>query len=248
MDDKYIVAIDLGTFKISLAVALQDGTDTRLIYYKETPASGMKSSRILTELRVVGQLKQAIRDAEDILGIKITGAVVGMPRFYIKTEENEARIDDRDSDSYITTAEINELKSFAQDSYPIAPENQSTDAVYGAIAQSFSTDEEFQLVEDDIVGMSGRVLEGNFKIFIGAKAALKRIDKVMRSVELVPVKKYFQPQFTASAVLYSSEIDNGVALIDFGGGCTSVSVFYKSILRHCASLPLEPAYRTSCRI
>ena len=89
MDDKYIVAIDLGTFKISLAVALQDGTDTRLIYYKETPASGMKSSRILTELRVVGQLKQAIRDAEDILGIKITGAVVGMPRFYIKTEENE---------------------------------------------------------------------------------------------------------------------------------------------------------------
>ena len=107
MDDKYIVAIDLGTFKISLAVALQDGTDTRLIYYKETPASGMKSSRILTELRVVGQLKQAIRDAEDILGIKITGAVVGMPRFYIKTEENEARIDDRDSDSYITTAEIN---------------------------------------------------------------------------------------------------------------------------------------------
>ena len=88
MDDKYIVAIDLGTFKISLAVALQDGTDTRLIYYKETPASGMKSSRILTELRVVGQLKQAISDAEDILGIKITGAVVGMPRFYIKTEEN----------------------------------------------------------------------------------------------------------------------------------------------------------------
>ena len=237
MDDKYIVAIDLGTFKISLAVALQDGTDTRLIYYKETPASGMKSSRILTELRVVGQLKQAIRDAEDILGIKITGAVVGMPRFYIKTEENEARIDDRDSDSYITTAEINELKSFAQDSYPIAPENQSTDAVYGAIAQSFSTDEEFQLVEDDIVGMSGRVLEGNFKIFIGAKAALKRIDKVMRSVELVPVKKYFQPQFTASAVLYSSEIDTGVALIDFGGGCTSVSVFYKSILRHYASIP-----------
>ena len=56
-------------------------------------------------------------------------------------------------------------------------------------------------MEDDIVGMSGRVLEGNFKIFIGAKAALKRIDKVMRSVELVPVKKYFQPQFTASAVL-----------------------------------------------
>ena len=128
MDEKYIVAIDLGTFKISLAVALQDGTDTRLVYYKETPANGMKSSRILTELRVVKQLKQAIQDAEEILGIKITCAVVGMPRFYIKTEENEARIDDRDADSYITAAEIHELKCFAQGSYPIAPENQNTDA------------------------------------------------------------------------------------------------------------------------
>ena len=173
MDEKYIVAIDLGTFKTALAVAMQDGTDTRLVYYKETPAIGMKSSRILNELKVAGQLKQAVTDAEEILGIKITGAVVGMPRFYIKTEENEARIDDRDPDNYISAAEIEELKSFAQDSYPIAQED--TDAVYGAIAQSFSTDEEFQLVEDDIVGMSGRALEGSFKIFIGAKAFLSRM-------------------------------------------------------------------------
>ena len=235
MDEKYIVAIDLGTFKTSLAVAMQDGTDTRLVYYKETPAIGMKSSRILNELKVAGQLKQAVTDAEDILGIKITGAVVGMPRFYIKTEENEARIDDRDPDNYISAAEIEELKSFAQDSYPIAQED--TDAVYGAIAQSFSTDEEFQLVEDDIVGMSGRALEGSFKIFIGAKAFLSRIDRVMKSAGLVPMKKYFQPQFTASAVLYPSEAENGVALIDFGGGCTSVSVFYKNVLRHYASIP-----------
>ncbi|MGN0190486.1 MAG: hypothetical protein ACI39U_02405, partial [Candidatus Cryptobacteroides sp.] len=87
MDEKYIVAIDLGTYKTALAVALQDGTDTRLVYYKETPANGMKSSRILNELKVAGQLRQAIDDAEEILGIKITSAVVGMPRFYIKTEK-----------------------------------------------------------------------------------------------------------------------------------------------------------------
>ncbi|MGN0190761.1 MAG: cell division FtsA domain-containing protein, partial [Candidatus Cryptobacteroides sp.] len=149
----------------------------------------------------------------------------------------EARIDDRDENNYITAAEIEELKSFAQDSYPIAPDCQDTEAVYGAIAQSFSTDEEFQLVEDDIVGMSGKVLEGSFKIFIGAKASLSRIDRVMKSAGLVPVKKYFQPQFTASAVLYPSEAENGVALIDFGGGCTSVSVFYRNVLRHYASIP-----------
>ena len=52
MDEKYIVAIDLGTFKISLAVALKDGTDTRLVYSQETPANGIESSRFRTAPRV----------------------------------------------------------------------------------------------------------------------------------------------------------------------------------------------------
>ena len=81
MDDRYIVSIDFGTFKTALAVACVSGNDTRLIYYKETPSAGMRCSRILNEAKVAQQLKTAIADAEDILGIKITGAVVGMPRF-----------------------------------------------------------------------------------------------------------------------------------------------------------------------
>lgn len=235
MDDRYIVSIDFGTFKTALAVACVSGNDTRLIYYKETPAAGMRCSRILNEAKVAQQLKTAIADAEDILGIKITGAVVGMPRFYVRTEENSARNDTRDPDSYISEAEIEELKSFAQDSYPL--EDPEREAVYGAVAQSFSTSEEFQLIEDDVIGMSGKVLEGNFKIFIGNKSSLERIDRVMRSVGIVSLKKYFVPQLTANAVLFPSEMDNGVAMIDFGGGCTSLSIYYKNVLRYYSSIP-----------
>ena len=183
MDDRYIVSIDFGTFKTALAVACVSGNDTRLIYYKETPSAGMRCSRILNEAKVAQQLKTAIADAEDILGIKITGAVVGMPRFYVRTEENSARNDTRDPDSYISEAEIEELKSFAQDSYPL--EDPEREAVYGAVAQSFSTSEEFQLIEDDVIGMSGKVLEGNFKICIGNKSSLERIYRLMRSVGIV---------------------------------------------------------------
>lgn len=237
MDEKYIVAIDFGTHKVALAVAMTDETGTRVVYYKETPANGMKGSRILTERKVSQQLNLAIKDAEDILKIKIVGAVVGMPRFFIRTEENEAHIDDRDTDSYITVSEINDLKDFAQDSYPLEDSEQNTETVYGAVAQSFSTDEEFQLTEEDIVGMYGRRLEGHFKIFIGQKSPLTRIDRVMHLSGIVPIKKYFLPQITGPSVLYSTEAENGVALIDFGAGCTSVSIYYKNVLRHYASIP-----------
>ncbi len=234
MEDRYIVSIDLGTFKIALAVACVSGNDTRIVYYKETPANGMRSSRILNENKVAQPLRQAISDAEDILGIKITGAVLGMPRFYVRMEENSARIE-REEDSYITEEEIEDLKNFAQDSYPV--EDPEHETVYGAIAQSFSTEEEFQLIEDDVVGMSGRKLEGNFKVFIGNKSSLDRIDRVMKTLGIVAMKKYFVPRLTASATLFPSEMENGVALIDFGGGCTSLSIYYKNVLRYYSSIP-----------
>ncbi len=234
MEDRYIVAIDLGTFKIGLAVACVSGNNTRIVYYKETPANGMRSSRILNENKVAQPLKEAISDAEDILGIKITGAVLGMPRFYVRTEENSATIE-REEDSYISQEEIEDLKNFAQDSYPIDDPEHET--VYGAIAQSFSTEEEFQLIEDDVIGMSGRRLEGNFKVFIGNKSSLDRIDRVMKTAGIVAMKKYFVPQLTAAATLFPSEMENGVALIDFGGGCTSLSIYYKNVLRYYSSIP-----------
>lgn len=235
MEDKYIVSIDFGTFKLALSVAIVSGNETRVVYYKETPVEGMRCSRILNEAKVAQHLKKAISDAEDILGIKITGAVAGMPRFYVRTVDDSAKNETRDGESYITEAEIEELKSFAQDNFPL--ENPEREAVYGTIAQSFSTNDEFQLIEDDIVGMTGKVLEGNFKIFIGNKSSLDRIDRVMKLAGVVSVKKYFVPQLTANAVLFPAEMDNGVAMIDFGGGCTSVSIYYKNVLRHYASIP-----------
>lgn len=234
MEDRYIVSIDFGTFRIAVAVASVSGDDTKIVYYKETPVSGMRNSRILNESKVAQALKKAIEDAEDLLGIKINGAVVGMPRFYVSTEENSAAID-REPDSFITPVEIEELKNFAQDNYPV--EDPDHDTVYGAIAQSFSTDDEFQVIEDDIVGMSGKRLEGNFKVFIGNRSSLDKIDKVMKAAGIMALKKYFTPQLTADATLFASETDNGVALIDFGGGCTSLSIYYKNILRHYSSIP-----------
>ena len=38
MDEKYIVAIDLGSYKVALLVAKVNGDDIQVVYYKETPS------------------------------------------------------------------------------------------------------------------------------------------------------------------------------------------------------------------
>lgn len=235
MEDKHIVAIDLGSSKIALTVAKVEGNDVQIIYYKETPSSGIRYSSVFNVMHVTEPLGKALRQAEEELGIKITQAVVGMPKYPIRLETNQGCIKDRGVDTDITAEDVAYLKSFAEDSYPLKDPDKET--IYGAVAQSFSDGENFQIIENDIVGMTSDILEGNFKIFIGKKNDLGKIDNVMNKVGISPMRKYFTAESTAKAVLNESEMENGVALIDFGGGCTSVTIYHGNIMRHYSSIP-----------
>ena len=235
MEEMNIVAIDLGTSKIALTVAKVNGNDVQIAYYKEMPSAGIKYSSVWNINQVTDPLSRIIRDAEEALDIKITQAVIGMPKYPVRQESNSAIVKDRGEDTDITAEDIADLKSYAEDSYPL--DDPAKEAIYGAVAQSFSDGEYFQIIENDIIGMASDVLEGNFKIFIGKKSDLKKIDSVMTKTGIAARKKYFTADTTAKAVLTESEMENGVALIDFGGGSTSVSIYHGNIMRHYASIP-----------
>ncbi len=235
MEEKNIVAIDLGTSKIALTVAKVNGDDIQVVYYKETPSAGMRYSSVFNNTHVAEPLGRIIKDAEEALDIKITQAVVGMPKYPIRQESNSGGIDGRGEDTDITEEDVSFLKRFAEDSYPL--DNPDKEAIYGAVAQSFSDGENFQIIESDIIGMTSDILEGHFKIFIGRKKDLKNIDTAMGKAGVSVRKKFFTADTTAKAVLTEEEMDNGVALIDFGGGCTSISIYHGKIMRHYASIP-----------
>jgi len=250
-NDKNIVAIDLGSSKIALTVAKVTGEDIQIIYYRETPSAGIRYSSVFNVLHVTEPLSAAIRQAEDELGIKITQAVTGMPKFPVRQESSNAKIHDRGENTDITSEDIANLKDFAQSLYPL--EDGSKEAIYGAVAQSFSDGENFQIIENDIIGMTSDNLEGNFKIFIGKKNDLTKIDTVMTRTGVAAMRKYFTAESTAKAVLTNAEMENGVALIDFGGGSTSVSIYHGNIMRHYASIPfggknITADIKTECQI
>ena len=233
--DKHIVAIDLGTSKIALTVAKVEGNDVQIIYFRETESTGIRYSSVYNVKNVSESLAAAISQAEEELNIKITQAVVGMPKYPIRKVNANAEIDGRGEDTDITEEDIDALKNFAQDSYPL--EEPDKEAIFGAVAQSFSDGENFQIIEQDIVGMTSDVLEGNFKIFVGKKSDLNKVDQVMNRCGVTAIQKFFTADTTAKAVLNRSEMENGVALVDFGAGCTSVSIYHGSIMRHYASIP-----------
>ena len=234
--ERYIAAADLGSAKIALSVAKIEGDDIQVIYYKETPSDGIRNSYVFNPKRAAGPLQAAISQAEEELNIKILQVVVGLPRYDVRQEIASARMERSDPSSCITKDEINTLKSIAIDSYPIADEGK--EEIYGAVAQSFSADEELVCAsEHDVVGVTANAIEGNFKVFVGAQKAVSNIDIMLNEVGVAPARKMFLPNTVARAVLSEAEKENGVALVEIGAGVTSLTIYRGKILRHYSAIP-----------
>jgi cell division protein FtsA len=233
--EQHIVAIDLGTSKIALVVVKVNGDDVQVVYYRETAAAGIINSGVSNMVQACTPLQQLIKDAEESLNIKINQAVIGMPKYPIRQEANSGKVIDRGEFTEITQEDVDNLKRFAQETYPL--QSADREAIYGAVAQSFSDGENFQIKEDDIVGMSSDTLEGHFKIFIGRRKELINADSLLAKAGISARKKYFTADTTAHVILSETEMENGVALIDFGGGSTSVAIYHDGIMRHYASIP-----------
>ena len=252
MEERYIAAIDLGSFKIALSIARVSGKNVEVIYYSETPSDGINYSIVRNPKRAEVPIRQAISKAEDELKIKIRQVVLGLPRYSVFQEVAAGQLPRGEyKNEYISFEEIEALKEIALQTYPLDDENNQF--IYGAVAQSFSTDDEIQLSEHDVIGTLSSQVTGNFKIFIGNRNNIVSIDKVFNNLGVAIAKKYFIPDVTAKAVLSEEEKDNGVALIDFGHGVTSVTIYSNGIMRHYSAIPFGGSnvsrdIRTLCAI
>lgn len=235
MQERYIATADLGTSKIAISVAKVIGEDIQIIYYRETPSDGIRYSCVFNPMRAQKALKEAVELAEQELKIKILQIVVGLPRYNVHQEVASASIDRSTPDSCISQEEVDTLKSMAIESYPL--DDAAKEEIYGAVAQSFSVDDLIQAGEMDIVGTTSAILEGNFKVFVGAKKSSSNIDVCLNGLGVAPARKLFLPHAVAGAVLTSEERDNGVALIEMGAGVTSLTIYQGRIMRYYTAIP-----------
>lgn len=251
MEEKYIASIDLGSSRFGICVAKVSGDDVQVVYYRETPSEGIRASLISNPMKASMKLEEAVREAEKELMIQIRQVVVGMPRYDVTQVSASAKIQRSNPNEYISAEEVETLKSLALDTYPLPdPDGQ---IIFGAVAQSFSIDDEIQLVEEDVVGTLSSSLEGNFKLFIGNRHATVALDKIFNQLGISIARKYFLPEVVARTVLTEEEKSGGVALVDVGAGVTSIAIYHGGIMRYYASLPfggkvITTDIRTECSI
>ncbi len=251
LNERIIAAIDLGTCKTSLAVARVEGKDAQILYYRSVPSKGIDFGEVINPGQTKKVVEELIRDAEEELHLKISQVVAGMPRCNITRSDATGSMTRENQEECITEEEVDAVKSIAKES--LNDQVGGKEKIYGVIAQAFSTDEYFQQMESDVVGMTGSKLDGHFKVYIGKSTPLMNLTRVFNDLRLGIARTYFTPLATAKAVLTDEETSNGVALIDFGAGATSISIFKKDVLVGYYAIPfggdtITGDVRTECRI
>ena len=235
MQERYIASADLGSSKIAVTIARICGDDVQVIYYRESPSDGIRSSSVFNPQRAADSLKKAVGKAQDELRIQIHQLVVGLPRYAVRQEIASAKLPRTEPDDCITPEEVETLKSIALESYPLS--DGVKEEIFGAVAQSFNTEDIFQGSEHDVVGATSEFIEGNFKIFVGNRKAMSNVGITLKQAGISPAGYYFLPDAVASAVLTDEDKENGVALIEIGAGVTSLSIYQGHIMRHYSAIP-----------
>ncbi len=235
MEERYIASVDLGTSKLAVCVASIEDQNVQIIYYKESPSEGIRNSRVTNPGIADKFVRNAIAEAQQTLRIKIQQVVVGLPRWQVRQETASASAEREDDSRFISESEIRFLKSEALKTYPLS--DSKRDLIYGAVAQSYSTEDCINEPESEIIGMSAEKIEGKFKVFIGSKRLSTNLDELFGSMQIGIARKFFIPGITAKAVLSSEEMKNGVALVDIGAGVSSVTIFKDNLMRYYAAIP-----------
>ena len=230
MPKEFIVAIELGSSKMT-GIAGQknlDGSITVLATVEEDSSSCIRKGVIYNIDKTCQCLTGIIKKLKNILKQDITQVYVGVGGRSIRSIKNVI-VKDLPGNTIISQEMINELMDINRNmTYP-------DQEILDAATQEYKIDNQYQI---DPLGIQCNHLEGIFLNILWRKNFYNNINTCFENANIPIAEMYLAPLAMADSVLTDSEKRAGCMLVDLGADTTTVSVYYKGILRHLSVIPL----------
>ncbi len=226
----FIVAIELGSSKVT-GIAGQkkpDGSISVLALVREDSSSFIRKGVVYNIDKTALCLQGIVKKLEAQLKARIVQVFVGVGGQSLRTVRNSiAR--DLPPDTIITQDMVVELMDANRNlDYP-------DQKILDVAEQEYRVDQQLQM---DPVGIPATRLEGNFLNVLVRKSFFQNLNKCFETANINVAEMYLSPLALANVVLTETERRSGCALVDIGADTTTVSVFWKNVLRHLAVIPL----------
>ena len=226
----FIVAIELGSSKITGIAGKKnlDGSISVLAVVKEDSTTCIRKGVIYNIDKTGACLTNIINKLKATLKTEIAHVYVGVGGQSIRSVKNVI-LKELPEETTITQEMVNELMDTNRNmSYP---EQEILDAA----TQEYKVGTQFQL---DPVGIQSTHLEGNFLNILWRRSFYRKLNQCFENSGIAIGEMYLAPLTLADSVLTEAEKRGGCVLVDLGADTTTVSVYYKNILRHLAVIPL----------
>lgn len=226
-----IVGLDIGTTKIACMVGKRnEHGKIEILGLGKAQSVGVKRGVVSNIDNTVRSIQEAVEEAEEKSGYRITHVHVGIAGQHIRSLQHRGMITRANIEEEIRQEDIDRL---IEDMYKLVlPPGEE---IIHVLPQEYIVDNE-QGIKDPI-GMAGSRLEANFHIITGQVAAVKNIQKCVHKAGLEVEELILEPLASAESVLSAEEKEAGIVLVDIGGGTTDIAIFQDDIIRHTAVIP-----------
>src|SRR5699024_7846296 len=194
-------------------------------------SNGMKKGAIVDIDQTVQSIRNAVEQAERMVGMQIDSVVVGVNGNQIQLQPCHGVVAVQSENREIGDEDITRVIDGAQ-VVSSPPEREIVDV----IPKQFIVDGLDEIT--DPRGMIGVRLEMEGTIITCSKTVLHNLLKCVERANLQISDICLQPIAAGTVALSNDEKNLGVTLIDIGGGSTKVSVFENDHLDGTSSIPL----------
>ncbi len=230
-NNEIYVSLDIGTSNVKVIIGELLNDSINIIGVGKARSAGIRKGSIVDIDETVHSIKKAIEQAERMIGLQINRVIVGITGNHVQLQPCHGVVAVASENREIGNEDIQRVIDAAQ-VLSIPPEREIIDV----IPRQFMVDGLDEIT--DPRGMIGVRLEMEGTVITGSKTVLHNVLRCVERAGLEITDIALQPLAAGSIALSRDEKEMGVALIDIGGGSTTISVFEKGFLQKTTVLPI----------
>ncbi|HEV7238993.1 MAG TPA: cell division protein FtsA [Thermoanaerobaculia bacterium] len=238
-EDKYIVALDIGTSKVCALVGeISDRGQLEVIGKGTSPMKGTRRGNIINLDQAIDAVKKAVDEAEVMAGLQIESVYVGLAGDHIRSVNSRGVVSVNGKHKEIAQEDIERVIEKSK-SINVPAELE----LLHVIPREFVVDGQDGI--HDPLGMTATRLEANVHIVTGARTHNQNVLTCVNKAGIAVQELVLEQLAAAEAVLTQDEREMGVLLMDLGGGTTDYAVFLEGNVVHTNVLPVGAGHFTS---
>jgi cell division protein FtsA len=219
--EPYIIAFDIGSNSIKLAIAkepTEDNQKLQILALVEKTSNGIKRGLITNMSEATESLMEAIVQAESVIGLPIRKAIFGINGTHVGFVNSEGLVVVSRADSEITD---NDVDRVINDSLTKAFGLNGQEILH-IIPKSFTVDTQEGIRHP--VGMIGSKLQAKTLVISAESSYLRNFNKVISQAGVEISESIYTPLATSDFVLSQRQKKAGTLMIDIGYSSTAYIV------------------------